>query len=596
LAAASSTNTVGAVELDAAQPRTVGDGSIYEVVREGAVGAGRITRHVRPYVQDFKTFAKGRWIGREVLEVVCREFGAHPPSYWRSALRGGHVRVNGDKVAPEYRFRNSDSLLHRTHRHEPPVFGEVTLVEDTADVLAVCKPPSLPMHPCGAYRHNSLEFLMRAEPLCRPAAGATPPPLHVVHRLDRVTSGLVVMAKSKAAAAELSRQIRDKATMKVYLARVKGRFPGSPKDVSYLRALGAIDLGEFNDEAEEHQYQPAVNSSGKRPAAGADGASGGGKRNKNSKKNNTYGRGDDINVEDLPPRVRPLLSREEVGRADNVGVLFAGGSSLGFTRYSLEGVVQVADRAEGAGGESRDGAGVGAAESQAQSEVWVRCPVGVIDQRDGVYACDPCGKPCLSVFRSLGYCAASDTSLVECRPYTGRTHQLRLHLQLLGCPIGNDPCYGGQLFYGEEARRQAAVEALREMQVRGFTPMSKVPHLLVADVDQEKGGQGRGQGQEEQGQEEQGSVAVEHTHAAAADADVDEVDPLPGESEEDFLVRTCRYCRQRGRAEELEMLLHCDGIWLHALRYSSKGTGGSSGLERGWSFQAPHPDWALPFQ
>ena len=45
----------------------------------------------------------------------------------------------------------------------------------------------------------------------------------------------------------------------------------------------------------------------------------------------------------------------------------------------------------------------------------------------------------------LGYNEADDTSLVECRPHTGRTHQLRLHLQLLGNPIANDPCYGGVL-------------------------------------------------------------------------------------------------------------------------------------------------------
>ncbi len=47
----------------------------------------------------------------------------------------------------------------------------------------------------------------------------------------------------------------------------------------------------------------------------------------------------------------------------------------------------------------------------------------------------------LSVFRLLHYDGL--TSLVECRPLTGRTHQLRAHLWWLGHPIANDPCYGG---------------------------------------------------------------------------------------------------------------------------------------------------------
>lgn len=77
---------------------------------------GRYTRYVKPYFQDFRTHAKGRWLGREVLEVFCREFGAHPPSYWVNALRNGQVRINNRIVAADYKFKNSDALLHRAHR------------------------------------------------------------------------------------------------------------------------------------------------------------------------------------------------------------------------------------------------------------------------------------------------------------------------------------------------------------------------------------------------------------------------------------------------------------------------------------------------
>ena len=78
---------------------------------------GRHIRHVQPYIQAFNTFAKGRWIGREIIEVLTREFGGHPEAYWRNAVSQGHVLVNGKVVSGEYRFKNSDSFLHRTHRY-----------------------------------------------------------------------------------------------------------------------------------------------------------------------------------------------------------------------------------------------------------------------------------------------------------------------------------------------------------------------------------------------------------------------------------------------------------------------------------------------
>lgn len=60
------------------------------------------------------------------------------------------------------------------------MFGEVVLVGETDDIVAVSKPPSLPMHPCGAYRHNSLEYILKREHLV-----PNQPTLSVVHRLDR---------------------------------------------------------------------------------------------------------------------------------------------------------------------------------------------------------------------------------------------------------------------------------------------------------------------------------------------------------------------------------------------------------------------------
>lgn len=160
---------------------------------------GVVQRRVAPYIQEFETYAKGRWLGRKLLEVLSKEFGAHPPAYWQHGIQSGFVKVNGCKVDENYVLKNGDKFLHRTHRydsviyhinqvsffvvscrHEPPVFGSIEFVGETDTLMAVCKPSSVPMHPCGAYRFNSLENILLHEPII-----PNQPQLHVVHRLDR---------------------------------------------------------------------------------------------------------------------------------------------------------------------------------------------------------------------------------------------------------------------------------------------------------------------------------------------------------------------------------------------------------------------------
>jgi RluA family pseudouridine synthase len=55
---------------------------------------------------------------------------------------------------------------------------------------------------------------------------------------------------------------------------------------------------------------------------------------------------------------------------------------------------------------------------------------------------DPAGQPAVTDWRVLGH--APEMTWLECRPRTGRTHQIRVHCQSLGCPILGDPVYGGE--------------------------------------------------------------------------------------------------------------------------------------------------------
>jgi 23S rRNA-/tRNA-specific pseudouridylate synthase len=77
--------------------------------------------------------------------------------------------------------------------------------------------------------------------------------------------------------------------------------------------------------------------------------------------------------------------------------------------------------------------------------VEVDAPVETIDPANGIRAVTKTGKPSKSLFRFESYDSITDTSLISCYPVTGRNHQLRVHLQLLGFPIVGDVQYSGKL-------------------------------------------------------------------------------------------------------------------------------------------------------
>lgn len=81
-----------------------------------------------------------------------------------------------------------------------------------------------------------------------------------------------------------------------------------------------------------------------------------------------------------------------------------------------------------------------------EGEVACKEPILTIDRQSGVNIVHPKGKHCETVFVRLSYDAESDTSAVFCRPITGRTHQIRVHVQYLGHPISNDPIYGHNIW------------------------------------------------------------------------------------------------------------------------------------------------------
>ncbi|KAK4447856.1 pseudouridine synthase [Podospora aff. communis PSN243] len=221
-------------------------------------------RRVAPYHFTYNTWCKQRWRGRSLLEVFASEFRDKPLEYYKAAMISGQVRVNDKLVGPDYILQNGDLVSHTTHRHEPPITAEpIRVIFEDDDMMVINKPSGVPVHPAGRYSFNSVVEILKSERgqhfLPRPC-----------NRLDRLTSGIMFIAKNPKAAGMLSQQIEARRVRKEYLARVVGRFPDgdvvcdqpilsiSPKlGLNRVRANGKHARSVFKRLA----YYPARNNS-----------------------------------------------------------------------------------------------------------------------------------------------------------------------------------------------------------------------------------------------------------------------------------------------------------------------------------------------
>ncbi|PHH70277.1 hypothetical protein CDD80_6122 [Ophiocordyceps camponoti-rufipedis] len=366
-------------------------------------------RRVEPYHWTFNTYCKERWRGRRLIDVFESEFRDRSVAYYRESMEAGHVAINGDCVGPDYVMRNGDLISHTMHRHEPPVTAEpIGVIHEDDEMVVINKPSGVPVHPAGRYKFNSVIEIMRAE---RPD-GFMPYPCN---RLDRLTSGIMFVAKNVAAAEAMGSKIKERTVRKEYVARVVGEFPAG--DV-------VCD-------------QPVLQISPK----------------------------------------------------------------LGLNRVRAS------------------------------------------------------GKTARTVFRRLAYYQRSDGdrrqsySIVRCMPVTGRTHQIRVHLQFLGHPIQNDPIYANERVWGRSLGRADAsgAETADEDVISRLSRMGK----------------------------EEAAEAV-----AWYDEMVDEYEKRRAEK---MTGEACAICKTPLYSDPGP---HELSLWLHSRRYEdADGT---------WAYASPLPAWALP--
>src|SRR5688572_9549961 len=156
---------------------------------------------------------------QRIDNFLLRALKGVPKSHVYRVLRSGEVRVNSGRVRPDYRLQPGDRVrLPPIRTAEKPAQAkpaEFPVVYEDGALLVIDKPAGVAVHGGSGVSFGVIESLRAARPQAKV--------LELVHRLDRDTSGLLMIAKKRSALVELHRMLREGEVEKVYLAIAKGR-------------------------------------------------------------------------------------------------------------------------------------------------------------------------------------------------------------------------------------------------------------------------------------------------------------------------------------------------------------------------------------
>ena len=164
--------------------------------------------------------------GQRLDNFLIRELKGAPKTLVYRIIRSGEVRVNKGRASAETRIQAGDDIRvpplrlseKAQEKAEAPVPArEFPILFEDGLFLAIDKPAGVAVHGGSGVSFGVIEQLRRSRPQA--------PLLELVHRLDRETSGVLLVAKKKSALKSLQNQFRERETGKTYLALVKGAWP-----------------------------------------------------------------------------------------------------------------------------------------------------------------------------------------------------------------------------------------------------------------------------------------------------------------------------------------------------------------------------------
>ncbi len=196
--------------------------------------------------------------GQRLDNYLLRELKGVPRTRLYRALRKGEVRVNKGRVRADYRLAAGDIVrippLQQPRTPQAPYIpsrqsAQIArrIIHEDDNLLAINKPSGLAVHGGSGLSFGLIECLRHLRPDARY--------LELVHRLDRDTSGVILVAKRAPILRELHRQLREKHIEKRYLALVAGTWP---------RALRVVDAPLEKNVLQSGERMVRVSREGKR--------------------------------------------------------------------------------------------------------------------------------------------------------------------------------------------------------------------------------------------------------------------------------------------------------------------------------------------
>ena len=158
----------------------------------------------------------------QVLDLLSGRFTYHTREEWAELVSGERLKVNDVAAGADRLLVAGDRLeFIADDIPEPPVSFDIGIVYDDYDVMVINKPANLPAHPAGRYFNNTLWAWLKTHRCIESPM--------LVNRLDRETSGLMLVAKNAQAEVSCRAQFAQRRVVKRYVVLVEGEFPAEMK-------------------------------------------------------------------------------------------------------------------------------------------------------------------------------------------------------------------------------------------------------------------------------------------------------------------------------------------------------------------------------
>lgn len=199
-----------------------------------------------PAKVEFVEISDG-FAGQRIDNFLISHLKGAPRTLVYRILRKGEVRVNKGRIRPDYRLQSGDIIrippLRLPPPDSPPQLArgllerlEAGIVHEDGQMLVVNKPAGIAVHGGSGLQFGIIEAFRQLRPQCRE--------LELVHRLDRDTSGLLMLAKKRSQLRRLHAALRDGSIDKGYMALVAGHWPGSRRQVAAPLLRSNLRSGE----------------------------------------------------------------------------------------------------------------------------------------------------------------------------------------------------------------------------------------------------------------------------------------------------------------------------------------------------------------